>query len=140
MFQRGELGNKSIYTGEPTRTECHDYGAQHPELGSVSSSTTSLRHQPTIPAGCCKMSMPCDVDEPGHIAGDLWREAALTPLGGRIGCYLKQIKRPTPDPIIPPVDPDPIIVSPVTSTRRCYLLIIDVSIQVITPATCPVNP
>ena len=125
MFQRGELGDRNLYTGEPTRTECHDYGSQHPELGSVGGSNNGLRKQPNAPPGCCKVSNPCQIDEPGRLVGEKWSEAVLTPQGGRKGCYFEQVRRDKPDkpdkpedpidPITPPVDPIP---NP--PIERCY--------------------
>lgn len=89
MFQRGELGDRNLYTGEPTRTECHDFGAQHPELGSLNTGGTSgLRAQPTNPPGCCKSRLPCVVDDPRRRVGETWQEPVSTPQGGRVGCFM----------------------------------------------------
>lgn len=93
MFLRGELGDKEKYTGEPTREECHDYGAQHPELGSIGGGGSNLRKQPTDPPGCCKKTLPCQVDEAGRLVGEVWQEAVLTPQGGRKGCFLVNTRK-----------------------------------------------
>ena len=141
MFQRGELGDRTRFTGEPTRRECHDFGAQHPELGSVVGGTGGLRPQPSNPSGCCRSSLPCVVDDPRRKVGETWQEAVLTPQGGRRGCFMiRPARAPNPDPPPPPPPPVDTPSPPVDTPSppvKCWLLRIagsDVSLEQV---TCP---
>lgn len=98
MFKRGELGDPAVYDGQPTRVECHDYGAQRPELGRVGGSTGKLRQQPTTPEGCCSQTLPCEVSDPRRVPGERWVEPVRTPQGGRAGCNLIRAGAPVPTP------------------------------------------
>lgn len=70
---------------------------------------TSLRLQPTDPPGCCKTSLPCQVEQVGRKLGEVWVEPVLTPQGGRKGCTLINIlgEEPPPPPPPPPMCPCP---------------------------------
>lgn len=70
---------------------------------------SGLRPQPTSPVGCCKTSLPCQVEAPGRKLGEVWVEPVLTPQGGRRGCTLINIlgEEPPPPPPPPPTCPCP---------------------------------
>lgn len=136
MFQAGQLGSAEEWTGEPTRTEIHDFGGPRPDLGSVGAADP-LRKQPTEPVGCCRNDFPCPVDEPGRLPGEIWREPVRTPLGGRKGCYLIQVARP-PEPPPPPTDPPPPPDPPIApKPDSCWLIRIVGDMLTLEKVECP---
>lgn len=81
------------------------------DIAPGGSGGSKLRPQPTDPAGCCNVEMPCVLrNEPGRANGEEWTEAVQTTQGGRRGCRLRNVSEGQPPP--PPVDPPPPPVCP----------------------------